>query len=331
MKKPNLFEIGTKELIQDAFLSWLMAWADPQYAEMHQQGKDFITWLLKKAQPTIPTLTEFRTVSVQRQWYSADIKVEVNDEHFIIIEDKTTSGVHNNQLERYKEKAEEAIKEKLKTLSCIYLKTGDESIGKHPAIKEQGYTVITREDLLEFFEGRTVENDIYTDFVDRLKQIDCRSKSYLKDPIKDWKGDSWTGFYTALEKTGAFTEDYIGWGYVANPSGGFWGCYWGWYGVQGTAEAYLQIEQGQLVFKVGEEDPTKQKDIRETLYDQLMELARKKGDTTITKPNRVRKGRTMTFAVVSRQDWLGGDDEIVDIPAVVKRLQAYEDYLKQLE
>ena len=33
MNKPNLFEIGTKELAQDAFLTWLISYADNQYME----------------------------------------------------------------------------------------------------------------------------------------------------------------------------------------------------------------------------------------------------------------------------------------------------------
>ncbi|NEX23727.1 hypothetical protein G3480_26250 [Thiorhodococcus mannitoliphagus] len=30
--KPNLFAFATSELSQDAFLAWLLSWADPKYA-----------------------------------------------------------------------------------------------------------------------------------------------------------------------------------------------------------------------------------------------------------------------------------------------------------
>ena len=45
MNKPNLFEIGTKELAQDAFLTWLIAYADNQYIEhkeLNTLAKEFI-------------------------------------------------------------------------------------------------------------------------------------------------------------------------------------------------------------------------------------------------------------------------------------------------
>lgn len=31
MEKPNLFSIATKELSQDAFITWLLQWADDKY------------------------------------------------------------------------------------------------------------------------------------------------------------------------------------------------------------------------------------------------------------------------------------------------------------
>jgi hypothetical protein len=49
--KPNLFQFATKELSQDAFLSWFITWSDPCYkeinSELHKQSKYFISEVLK--------------------------------------------------------------------------------------------------------------------------------------------------------------------------------------------------------------------------------------------------------------------------------------------
>ena len=50
MNKPNLFEIGTKELAQDALLTWLISYADNQYIEKYKElntlAKDFIKMMV---------------------------------------------------------------------------------------------------------------------------------------------------------------------------------------------------------------------------------------------------------------------------------------------
>ena len=52
MKKPNIFDISTKELSQDAFITWLILWADKeatQYdVELNKCGIDFVKELIKK-------------------------------------------------------------------------------------------------------------------------------------------------------------------------------------------------------------------------------------------------------------------------------------------
>ena len=50
MNKPNIFSIATKELSQDAFITWLIQWADKSCCEYDEQlneiGRKFISFLL---------------------------------------------------------------------------------------------------------------------------------------------------------------------------------------------------------------------------------------------------------------------------------------------
>ena len=125
--KPNIFDIATKELSQDAFITWLLTFADndnQQYdKELNLCAKEFVSMLIKKQIPNFNDPID--TVKAGRQWENIDIWAEVNGKYLIIIEDKTISSEHSNQLERYKEIAEKWCSEnKYETPICIYLKTG---------------------------------------------------------------------------------------------------------------------------------------------------------------------------------------------------------------
>ena len=149
--KPNIFDIATKELSQDAFITWLLAFADnenQQYdKELNLCAKEFVSMLIKKQ---IPNFNEpILTVEAGRQWENIDVWAEVNGKYLIIIEDKTISSEHSNQLERYKEIAEKWCSEnKYETPICIYLKTGNESLSIFNAIKDKGYAIFDRTDFI---------------------------------------------------------------------------------------------------------------------------------------------------------------------------------------
>ena len=98
--KPNIFSFATSELSQDSVLAWMINWADDQYKNenhpMHCLGKELLSILtgLDKEQ--------IHNVKVGRQWNNIDIWVEINEDSFLAIEDKTNTTIHDNQLERYK-------------------------------------------------------------------------------------------------------------------------------------------------------------------------------------------------------------------------------------
>ena len=118
--KPNIFSLATKELSQDGFFTWLLQWADNDHSKHNQQlnetAKDFVRLLLGKS-------TDFQITKVKagRQWNNIDIWAEINDEYFIGIEDKTNTGEHSEQLERYKEIASNHYKDKKHKLVFVYL------------------------------------------------------------------------------------------------------------------------------------------------------------------------------------------------------------------
>ncbi len=65
MNKPNIFNIATKELNQDAFITWLLLFGDcayeQNYPELNECSRQFITALLRQQYPdfneTITTIS----------------------------------------------------------------------------------------------------------------------------------------------------------------------------------------------------------------------------------------------------------------------------------
>lgn len=73
--KPNLFSIATKELSQDAFIAWLLQWADESYLETNKElnitGRKFISFLVS-GKESISEIDIHRVIA-ERQWDNIDI------------------------------------------------------------------------------------------------------------------------------------------------------------------------------------------------------------------------------------------------------------------
>ena len=294
--KPNLFNFATKELSQDAFFTWFLNWAkgelNEQNPNLNQSAKDFIKTLLGVSNDYLIT-----KVVAGRQWYNIDIWAEINDEYFIGIEDKTNTGEHSKQLERYKEIATKHYKDKPHKLVFIYLKTGNESLSNLKTIEQKGYKSIDRKTILDIFNKRHIENEIFNDFKDYLTEIENATNSFSKFEkiTNNWKASE--GFYIKLQEN---INEWTDWRYVANQMGGFLGFWYHWKGTNEISEIYIQIENAfnngiKLVIKIaGWEQKT------QILYQTLNELKpfAERNNIKINKPDKYRAGNTSTLAVV---------------------------------
>jgi len=318
--KPNIFRLATRELSQDGFFTWLLQWADSAAEQfdgpLHETAKSFVRLLLGES-------PEYHVAKVEagRQWRNIDVWAEVNGEYFIAIEDKTSTGEHSEQLERYKRIAEEHYKDKGFKLVFIYLKTGNESVSTLNKVREKGYLVIGRKAILTALSHNGVTNEIFLDFMDYLTTIESQTNSHtrLENITSDWKAAE--GFFLQLqERLGEWSD----WRYVSNQAGGFLGFWYHW------AEAddysiYIQIENAfdygmKLVIKIGDWSP----DVN-TLYKMLAGLqpyARRHG-LTISKPDKYRAGDTSTLAVV-RNAFSIAEDGSFDLETFLQTLRSLE-------
>ena len=102
MTPPSLFHYATSELSQDAFLCWLLDWANPKYAAvdavLHAVGKNFVTALLAKH--GIQLTEGILSVKIERQCHGIDVYAVVNEKFGLLIEDKVHAEQHGDQLKR---------------------------------------------------------------------------------------------------------------------------------------------------------------------------------------------------------------------------------------
>ena len=320
LKKPNLFQIATKELSQDGFLTWLIKWADDCYSvvepELNAVAKDFVRMLLRKTSDF-----DISHVEAGRQWKNIDIWAEINGNIAIIIEDKKDAGEHGDQLFRYLEIATSYYLSKGFELYPIYLKTGNYSLTQKAIIEEKGYRTICRNDILQVLSRKRIENAIVRDYVEYLKTIEEETHNYntIERIRASWYGSE--GFYLRLEQE--LLPEWSDWRYVSNPSGGFQGFWYHWNETEVFPEIYIQIENSDkgiiLVVKVAKEDGVP----CESLYGALpviQKIAREEG-LSLSKPSRYRSGVTSTLAIVDHAFPVCGT---LSIELFIKTLRALE-------
>lgn len=296
---PNIFYYATSELSQDAFILWLLDWANPCNAKSDKSLCDtaqaFVRLLLGKAD------LEISSVDCKKQENHIDVFAVVNNEYALIVEDKTDTSEHDNQIHRYVEWVKKQKKYSNLESHCVYYKTGNESKHKLNSLqskyasdlRDESFRIIGKEDVLNILQETKSKNAILLDYIGRIKHLQELTNAFSLDSYKDWKWETWQGFYMAL-------EDKLGngdWGYVANPSGGFLGYWWHWcpLKIDPTIELYLQFEQDKLCVKAYSKAET-----RPLLsWSNQIEYLAKNESLPIISPHKRRIGKTMTLAVVN--------------------------------
>jgi len=299
--KPNLFSIATKELSQDAFITWLLQWADDSCFKENPAlctiGKEFIKKLisLKYSFENI----EIRNVNAGRQWANIDIWAEINEEYVLIIEDKVNTTEHDNQLERYKTTVEKHYGKDIKIV-FIYLKTGLECLDNIQKIKDKGWSYFSRKDFIDFLKNHNSKSEIYSEFLLNLSEMQKESDSFSEyQKLNSYEATK--GLYSYIESK--LIDDWAQWDYVSNPNGGFLGLWFHFTPCKKDKkkELYLQIENYcngkiNLFIKIcGSWD--RKIDYLYKVLNLLKEKA-EEFDLSISKPSRYGIGKYTSVAII---------------------------------
>ena len=216
----NLFYYAQKELSQDAFICWLLSFA------VKGCNKDQI--LKKCAQDFLRMFTgisESKDIYLseppRRQYKHIDILLTVNDRYKVIVEDKTDTSEHGDQLKNYWNTVEEEFSQYGYDILGVYFKTGYQS--DLSAVISAGYMYCGRDAILSILQkyADVVQNDIFLDYYTHLKYVTQAAGDYNKLPIKQWDRRQIYEFYHVSKKELAYTNMGMQYGYVHNPSGGF--------------------------------------------------------------------------------------------------------------
>ena len=327
--KPNIFDYATKELSQDAMICWLIRWSGERAGTDEERalkslGQNFVSAMLSKH--NISLSGEIKTVEIHQQDHGIDVLTRIHDEsgkqHVLLIEDKTGTKDHSNQLLRYCDAVRSGKTELGMVSGCwpMYLKTGNYSShhareveSKTSSGDQPGYKMYDRKDFLSVLNLYQGDYPLVKQFRSRLRKFEDEFDSWHNWKLKEkesWSWESWEGFYWALENkfsqsSKKETPGLLDWGYVPNPKGGFLGLWWFPFGWNDKYTLYLQLEvvpddpsRQELCFKVeaGEDNRTAAD------YHELVRLAAESQGVSIERP-RMRTGATMT---VGRWpgDWL---------------------------
>ena len=336
--KPNLFAYATKELSQDAMICWLIAWsATAAGSEAHKAlcelGRRFVEALLGKHE--VKLAGAVRRAEIHQQEHGIDVLARIHDEnstHVLLIEDKTHTSAHGDQLRRYRDVVN-AGKTSLRNVRehwPVYLKTGNLSLAEEVNVEKAGYKVFHREDLLVVLDGYQGTHPIVTDFRKHVRGLEDDFNSFgdwhQGDDRGTWTRAGWEGLFRRLERElEAEDKHAMGWGYVPNQAGGFLGFWLSPSDVGEESEFYIQLEvvpgnpeRQKLCFKVvpGNEDTGKYaKDFHGVLREVSGEL--------MERPGRFGRRGSVTMTVGWwRGEWLAfGDDGRLDIMRIADNLR----------
>ena len=318
MKNPNLFDYATKELSQDAVICWLLKCAEySDDLEINSLGRKFVHELLNhKRNDNQVTLGDNEIkVEIWQQHKSIDVLARINEKYVLLIEDKTGSNPHSNQLENYRNSVLNGgtVLGEVRSVDLfpIYLKTWNHSMSMEKMIEDRyEYKVFDRENFISVLDTYAGKNPIICNFLEHLKCISLNTnkfRDWIKSDKESWEWSAWEGLFRALEEELAdnnLDPEWDGWDYVHNPSGGFLGFWWSKNDLPEGHEVYIQLEHEKLCFKVwaGEASSEKKNELKWRWNERITRQSK-----SIVTPDSMRIGKSMTVAM-HKCGWLRFDE-----------------------
>ena len=203
-KKNNLFDFATSELSQDAIIAWLFNWFnDKSNLELHKLSKQLIYQITGISKENIETVKVFRQLTSNVKVDQKDVSVKIDvliivNNIAVIIEDKTFTHEHDEQIDTYKSGLQKLIDDNeipgydctlqpINEIITVYWKTGfyddfDSAVVANYYIK--------RSDLLKALNNINSNNDIFNDYFKHLLKLEENEKSeqnfeIIKEDFKD--------------------------------------------------------------------------------------------------------------------------------------------------
>lgn len=214
MEKRNIFEFATKELSQDAFLSWFIANCnDPDISEHAYNFINLITgWHFN--------IGDIKEVEIKQQENNIDVivdfwtkeKSDLSSHYVIIIEDKTASSAHSSQLKRYAHEMDKWNNEEpdyKNRRRKVFYKTGyrtDEDAkeieagnmdkNNQPYDKGDCWRPFYIDEINDFFSKiETSRSQILSSYVEHISKVYKDLTEVSNESIDKWNYANWQTFF----------------------------------------------------------------------------------------------------------------------------------------
>lgn len=190
LENNNLFRFATKETSQDSFFSWIINWFNyKDKLEYNKFSKDFLINILPNGLSN--KIDDIANIKIIRQLLDIDILLVLNmkdgDQYFLIIENKTTSELGNQQLDTiiYYTKLIYNLKYNKKEFSRFEIETNIDNI------ETKVFSVLIKTGI-KYLDNINDEKNIK----DSLTKLNKNDKEYLfynecKNYIENSKIDFW--------------------------------------------------------------------------------------------------------------------------------------------
>lgn len=172
--KNNIFRYATKELSQDAFLCWLANWYNCD-SPLKSLSKEFVTLIMSRAGVHD---FELKSIAILRQYNHIDVLLIINERTGVVIEDKTFTTEHGNQISRYAAQilAEPIVADNatynLTDVVCVYFKTAEYIQADDAICRNNEIVKLTRGDMLSLIKPYIEKSEILLDYYENLKDLD---------------------------------------------------------------------------------------------------------------------------------------------------------------
>ena len=215
----NLFDYATKELSQDAFLRWLFENYNCENKSVKQVfRKLFDSFTNNKLKDK--EITNLETVA---QWKNIDVSIWFNvdgKEHLIVIEDKTESGIHGNQLKNYNKKIKEHNEywrkrgENYRTerylkneenIFRVFYKTNIIDQSERSCAENCGWdNIYDINRIYALFSEINTDNEVLQYYKEHIKKIYCDANRVFSP--SEWNLISWHSFFNDYQTPKCISE-----------------------------------------------------------------------------------------------------------------------------
>jgi hypothetical protein len=251
----------------------------------------------------------------------------------VMIELKIDHHLHNDQVHAHLQKLED-------TDELAYLLLGHAGITARPRLgwtlqehaPDRRVHVCDGGDLREAL--RRVEitadrseaadaRDLASAYRSQLADLARRIEGFFDCAPAEWgKGERWAyyyGFFDHCRRT-LPSMRHAGVSLVPTPKGSFFACHWKWTTIEPDVEAYLQLQNSRLCFKIsvdqGEPGP-----IRDRVLARVLALSERL-ELPVQRPAKLGHGQTMTVGVLdAEQTGLGIEGRWAHFAAIVERAE----------